>query len=266
MEVHHHSHTEDSSAKHGSKRFKHYLFEFFMLFLAVFCGFLAENFREHQVEHQREKQYIITLLEDLKTDVPLLDSTIYYWSEVNNSVDSVTDAIVSTLNKTDFPKAYRHINEALNYWSFTYNDRTISQLKSAGAFRLIRNKKVAEKIVSYDQFNNNEIKNILLIHTKFYENALALRSKVFAENIISEIFRRYKNTPAPYSENSRVESMIKENNIPLTKETQSTLMFEFKNSLLAMKRDYDNLYWSYTVMRKMNLELTTLIQKEYDLK
>src|SRR5258708_36071994 len=37
---------------------KHYLFEFLMLFLAVFAGFLAENWRESVVEHRNEKQYI----------------------------------------------------------------------------------------------------------------------------------------------------------------------------------------------------------------
>ena len=39
-----------------------------MLFLAVFAGFLAENQREHYVEHQREKQYIRSMIEDLQTD------------------------------------------------------------------------------------------------------------------------------------------------------------------------------------------------------
>ena len=37
-----------------------------MLFLAVFCGFLAENFREHQVEKHRENKYIESMLEDLR--------------------------------------------------------------------------------------------------------------------------------------------------------------------------------------------------------
>ena len=35
MEVHHHSHT-------SRKKWMHYFWEFLMLFLAVFCGFLAE--------------------------------------------------------------------------------------------------------------------------------------------------------------------------------------------------------------------------------
>ena len=58
MEVHHHSRAPGNPA-HGEtgKNWKTYLWEFLMLFLAVFCGFMAENFREHQVEHQREKQF-----------------------------------------------------------------------------------------------------------------------------------------------------------------------------------------------------------------
>ena len=73
MEVHHHSHTSDS-ASHGSrKKWTHYLWEFLMLFLAVFCGFLAENQREHYIEHQRERQYMQSLLEDLQTDTATIN-------------------------------------------------------------------------------------------------------------------------------------------------------------------------------------------------
>ncbi len=50
MEVHHHGHV------HEKKKWKEYVFQFLMLFLAVFCGFLAENQREHVVENQREKK------------------------------------------------------------------------------------------------------------------------------------------------------------------------------------------------------------------
>ena len=58
MEVHHHAHT-------SRKKWTHYFWEFLMLFLAVFCGFLAENQREHMIEHKREKQYIRSLTQDI---------------------------------------------------------------------------------------------------------------------------------------------------------------------------------------------------------
>jgi hypothetical protein len=48
MEVHHHGHV------HEKKKWKEYVFQFFMLFLAVFCGFLAEYQLEHMIEKQRE--------------------------------------------------------------------------------------------------------------------------------------------------------------------------------------------------------------------
>src|ERR1700752_1669296 len=93
MEVHANSHLASGETHTARKKWTHYFWEFLMLFLAVFCGFLAENFREHQVEHQREKQYMITMLEDLKADIPLLNATIRDWNEVNKSIDSVTEAI-----------------------------------------------------------------------------------------------------------------------------------------------------------------------------
>ena len=63
MEVHHHSH-----AAHGKKNWKSYFWEFLMLFLAVFCGFLAEYQLEHVIEHQREKKFAGQMLSDLRAD------------------------------------------------------------------------------------------------------------------------------------------------------------------------------------------------------
>ena len=50
MEIHKHAHRE----RH-KKNWVDYLSEFFMLFLAVFLGFIAENTREHIVDREREK-------------------------------------------------------------------------------------------------------------------------------------------------------------------------------------------------------------------
>ena len=238
-----------------------------MLFLAVFCGFLAENFREHQIEHQREKQYMITMLEDLKADIPLLDSTVIEWEIVNNSIDTVTNAITFPLNNIDFPKIYRHLNAALNYWSFRYNDRTIAQLKNSGGFRLIRNRAVSNKIIAYDQFSNDAIPNITQQHEQFFLNTIALRSQIFSEAIISEIFKLYRNKVALPSLDPWIDSLMKKNVVPLKPEDRVILLFEFKNSLIAQKRDYEsNMVWGYTHTRHKIRELIKLIQEEYDLK
>src|SRR5215212_5505470 len=57
MEVHKHPHHVTHKKKWGE-----YLLEFFMLFFAVFLGFVAENIREGFVERHKEKEYMHSLL------------------------------------------------------------------------------------------------------------------------------------------------------------------------------------------------------------
>src|SRR4051812_5156869 len=73
MEVHKHPHHVTHK-----KKWIEYLLEFFMLFLAVFLGFVAENIREHQVEKDRELEFIQSLTTDLGDDVKGLDAMIKF--------------------------------------------------------------------------------------------------------------------------------------------------------------------------------------------
>src|SRR5664279_2485414 len=67
---------------------KHYLFEFLMLFLAVFCGFLAENYRETLVNKEKELHYMQNMVADLKADTADLNFSIYYQQLWYNHLDS----------------------------------------------------------------------------------------------------------------------------------------------------------------------------------
>src|SRR6266496_145462 len=82
MEIHAHSHT-------ARKKWTHYLWEFLMLFLAVFCGFLAENVREHLVEKYRENKYIATLAKELKYDCEQYDTVMANMHYISPVLDSL---------------------------------------------------------------------------------------------------------------------------------------------------------------------------------
>ncbi|MBK9661465.1 MAG: hypothetical protein IPO68_16460 [Chitinophagaceae bacterium] len=88
MEVHAHTHTP-------RKKWTHYFWEFIMLFLAVFCGFLAENQREHMIEHQREKKFIRSLISDLSADTTRLGTIIH----LRNERLVLLDSFMILLNK-----------------------------------------------------------------------------------------------------------------------------------------------------------------------
>ncbi|MEO6868375.1 MAG: hypothetical protein ABI168_01950 [Ginsengibacter sp.] len=147
MEVHHHSHSE-------GKGLKNYLFQFFMLFLAVFSGFLAEYFLEHIVERHREKEFIQSMVMDLKEDTTKITGVINFNRKQTRGLDSLFKLLMKdSRNKDSIQKAYRfYYNYALNYDNVVFTDRTMTQLKNSGGLRLIRNQKVSDSIMNYDSF------------------------------------------------------------------------------------------------------------------
>jgi hypothetical protein len=144
MEVHAHTHT-------ARKKWTHYLWEFIMLFLAITLGFFVENQREHMVEHQRELQYMRSMIEDLKSDTAELTDHI----RLRRERDLMIDSLIYLLSQPDI-----NANGNSIYYlgriisppiSFFPNDRTIQQLKSSGGLRLIRNMEISNSIMAYDR-------------------------------------------------------------------------------------------------------------------
>ena len=144
MEVHAHTHTP-------RKKWTHYFWEFLMLFLAVFCGFLAEYQLEHKIESDRARQYIVSMYEDLKMDTIALNSVIENRNRRNEMLDSIFFLIDDPGDRlSDLYFYARHITRTAPVLFFN-NDRTIQQLKYSGGLRLITNKQVSDSIMIYDK-------------------------------------------------------------------------------------------------------------------
>src|SRR6266705_7123371 len=144
MDVHaHHLH------KAPGNKFWHYLFEFLMLFLAVFCGFVAENIRERKVEAGQEKQYMKSMLADLEKDRAILKRKI----EFGPIPVSYNDSLFAELQKRPLQGREKRIYHFLLLYTteidFTYHDRTISQLRNSGGFRIIHSQKVSDALLDY---------------------------------------------------------------------------------------------------------------------
>jgi hypothetical protein len=186
MEVLQHPHHPDSY-RDNKKKWTEYLLEFFMLFLAVFLGFVAENQREHIVEHQREKQFIVMLVEDLMTDTAELKKSILNTDSTDHYTDSVLIFLSTHKISDQLPvKLANLMRIAGQRLSLVNTDRTSSQLKNSGAMRIIRSKKVADGILRY--WNQIEKTNITLERYLVYRNAgRELSFKLF---MWAEVYRR----------------------------------------------------------------------------
>jgi len=175
----------------------HYFFEFLMLFLAVFCGFIAENWREQLKEHQREKEFIRSIVEDLKSDTLQSDKILVQLRSTNTGIDSVLNALSSTEIIENSNNANRLWTKNLDIRAFISNDRTIQQLKNSGELRLIRNKAVSDRIMKYDQ----TVKN-------YYQQSNFMYSALSDQHVYSQLFdfislKKNRNFPVPLTEQGK---------------------------------------------------------------
>lgn len=135
----------------NKKNWKSYFKDFFMLFLAVFCGFLAENYRESLSAQKIEKEYMISLIEDLKTDTTNLKTYIAFRKERSIIMDSLAAMMLSEERNHFGNQIYYLARQVFNEEPFIYSDGTMQQLKNAGNLRLIKKRNIVDELLKYEK-------------------------------------------------------------------------------------------------------------------
>jgi len=146
MEVHAHTHTE-------RKKWTHYLWEFIMLFLAVFCGFLAEYQLEHKIEKERAEKYLQSMLLDVRTNIKNLDSLLAQDHAIIDNHDSLVNWLLqdsTTIDRGAFAKKMGAV------WvrNFLVRKETYEQMKSSGSLRYIGNIDFLKRTMDYERITN----------------------------------------------------------------------------------------------------------------
>ena len=131
-----------------------------MLFLAVFCGFLAEYQLEHKIERDREKKFIQTFIEDLEADTAAINKNVLFRKTKGLQIDSLIDLLSWQKIKGYENELYYLGRTLVRTTRFQSNDRTIIQLKYSGSLRLIRNENAADSIISYQKLVDYILQNI----------------------------------------------------------------------------------------------------------
>jgi hypothetical protein len=259
MEVHAHSHKKSPPAGRAGKKFTHYLWEFLMLFLAVFCGFLAENQREHLVEHRREKEFMTTLIEDLTIDTADMARLNRTLENVMVRKDSVEKYLRPPIIPERVPQYYNEAWAITTITSYNYNDRTVEQLRSSGSYRLIRHKDITDSLIAYDiRMRGGFSKN----YNVLFENQLKL---IDLQNDIIDVTIADKY----FDENGNLEidSLKRHKLWPLQLLTNDTkILFHHYNACLTHIEFMVNLRNWIRIMTRRGINLILMVRKEYHLK
>ena len=144
MEVHAHTHTP-------RKKWTHYFWEFLMLFLAVFCGFLAEYQLEHKIERERGKQFIRSFYDDMKVNLTIFSRIIDFNNEkmiALNDMPFCYDTLLKNWKNTSC--LIQLVNYSRSFITASTTEGTMDQLKNAGGYRLLK-KEDRDSIILYDK-------------------------------------------------------------------------------------------------------------------
>jgi hypothetical protein len=246
MEVHAHTHT-------ARKKWTHYFWEFFMLFMAVSAGFLVENQREHFVEHQRAKIYAANLYDELKKDTIQLNDLSRNLKNVANKLDTFCVLVKEDHKQTvTNGMLYYYSSFVTNVEYFSSNNTTMEQLKSSGNLRIMGNK-LAYKISEYDRKNRQLEKEYSLSKVEFSKME-DLHFKLF------DIYKSEKMFGGPI-ERPR-DSALLLTNLPVNNEpglmNQYTGWLKFESGIYKFQ---GNTYLAQ--LKKLAIELLAILKEEY---
>ena len=245
MEVHKHPHHVTHK-----KKWEEYLLEFFMLFLAVFLVFVAENIREHQVEKERESAFIKSLTIDLQDDVKSLDAMIAF----EHVAIAKLDTLIYLLND---PALAKQNGDQLYYIArlgprsqpFANNSRTFDQLKNSGGFRLIRNSNASNNIMAY----YNQFSPVRLLEDN-YNHEFDNYKRVAAKILDPGILRKQENNTG---------EIMRSNDNPTLITYDGGLLKELAFHTLQMNGSRRSKIVLLENLKKTAVDLKSSLQKEY---
>jgi len=256
MEVHAHSHT-------ARKKWTHYFWEFFMLFLAVFCGFLAELQLEHKIEKRKEKQIISALYADVKKDTANLNDIIYRYIPEHSAWEDSAESFVTTLliRENERKIALALVNST--NWNF-YSPPQVSLeiLKSSGTFNLIEAEDLKTKIISFNSLINTYINysQFALVAEHAMDTAVAGIISMPALRVI--IANVYAKTNAQYG--SITDKDLPPGDLLLTYD--KNVYLNFIKKLHGIDYLLHDLLGLYQKILKEEIELLAVLKEEYHIK
>ena len=133
----------EGAVSHHGKSWKGYLFEFILLFLAVFLGFLAENYRENISEKQQAEELAHNFYDELLTD----SVGIQWYINARYQKDTALIALKNYVLDSSLEKVSRAF--VRNYYvglflnsRFEPTDVLLQQLKNSGSLSYFKSKEL----------------------------------------------------------------------------------------------------------------------------
>lgn len=162
-----------------------------MIFLAVFLGFVAENIRENSADQNREKEFMKSMVEDLKSDTANIHVFYNHANVALGEIDSLMYLIKKPNANAYGQRMYylaRVITTGLN--RFVLSDRTYEEMKSSGSLRLVKDDALSDSISKY-YASQNEFKEQAALQINRMISYTDFVIKLFDGAVFQQMLQRF---------------------------------------------------------------------------
>jgi hypothetical protein len=209
----------------------------------VFLGFLAENRREHMVEHQREKEFAKALYTELLDDSTAAANKLSRRLEKEKDMDYLSnyfkDSSITNLPKNVYP-AYTICLYLINSYSFEPKDGILSQLRNSGSLRYFKSITL-QKLLGDLSVNINDVRTRNEQEYQYFANPIKPFMLKYYDWSWLDNLRKQDTTPIVldliniYRQSNRIiESKIL--NIPSFDRSEASNMILFYKQMLVSTR------------------------------
>jgi hypothetical protein len=254
MEVHHHP-----DLHHKKKHLKEYFLEFIMIFLAVSMGFVAENLREERIEHNKAKEFAISLIKDLENDNNFIKNSkkLRVWRE--KKLDSLSNMLSKPLIPLEYNNVYYFSQFLFNRLAFPSNDATFQGMKSSGSMRYFKSLKLQSQIYGYYVINSY-LKDDNNVIEENETEAYKITSQILKQEYFSEIIDMGNDSIAYGTETKRLNHPT-----PLLSDDQ--LLINQLSSLAFLERKRSqNFVLLASYLQQRGIDLIMSLKLEYNIK
>ena len=128
--------------------------EIALVVIGILIALSLNNWNQKKSELKLESRYILSLIEDAKTDLSNFNNAII----VNEERVKILDSLASTcfnynIKEGKDPELFIQNYKAYTHPYFvTHTDRTLAQLKNTGSMRLISDKSIVDALIEYEGY------------------------------------------------------------------------------------------------------------------
>jgi len=124
--------------------------EIFLVVVGILIALQVNNWNEERVEQKQIKEYLLSLVADLESDMGMLETVARQITilidKSKKAADYMQGTTLGEISNIDLYIFFR----SPSYRPFEWNRATLAHLKNSGALRQIKNRRLAKMISEYD--------------------------------------------------------------------------------------------------------------------